>query len=371
MWSSNGHGPFHMRAPGAAQALWPVSTRRRLKPGYMKRASYIGLFAGLALFTGLIVWQGIGEVFGVLAASGWVLLWVPVIWFPTVLMNARCWQLLFAPQHMPGFSQAFLAQWMGRAVNTLLPVASIGGEIVKARALTLWGTDGRHASASAVVDKTVQVITIIIWGVAGVVLLSYMALDDELVFAAAAGLAILGAGVAGFLVVQRAGIFRIFIGSAHRLTKAEFLDNLRDTADEIDDIVAALYSDRKRLVAATAWRLAALVLQTGEVWLAAHLLGFPIGFVEALMLKSLTSTLSDAAFVVPNSYGIQEGAFVALGILIGMAPDVALAVSLAIRIREVLIDVPGLVLWQHLEGRALLRGRHTAAASPDTRTGRD
>ena len=31
---------------------------------------------------------------------------------------------------------------MGRAVNTLLPVASIGGEVVKARVLVLWGLDG-------------------------------------------------------------------------------------------------------------------------------------------------------------------------------------------------------------------------------------
>jgi hypothetical protein len=151
----------------------------------MKIASYIGLVIGLVLLTVLIAWQGFSDVAGVLLASGWALLWVPVVWFPTVLMNARCWQLLFAPAHMPPFFQAFYAQWMGRAVNTLLPVASIGGEVVKARALVLWGTDARHASASAVVDKTVQVITIIVWGVAGVVLLSFMALDNDLAIAAA------------------------------------------------------------------------------------------------------------------------------------------------------------------------------------------
>ena len=334
----------------------------------MKIASYIGLFGGLVLLTVLIAWQGVSEVGGVLLSSGWSLLWVPIVWFPTVLMNARCWQLLFAPAHMPPFFQAFYAQWMGRAVNTLLPVASIGGEVVKARALILWGTDARHASASAVVDKTVQVITIIVWGVAGVVLLSFMALDNELAIASAAGLAILGAGVAGFLVVQRAGIFRIFVGSAHKLTKADFLENLKDKAGEIDVIVTALYRDRRRLAAAISWRLGALLLQTGEVWLAAQLLGFPIGILEAIMLKSLSSTLSDAAFVVPNSYGVQEGAFIVLGGLIGMPPDIALAVSLAIRIREILFDVPGLVFWQHMEGRALLRRRRATAESSDMQT---
>ena len=75
------------------------------------------------------------------------------------------------------------------------------------------------------------------------------------------------------------------------------------------------------------------------------------------MLKSLSSTLSDAAFVVPNSYGVQEGAFVVLGSLVGLTPDVAIAISLAIRIREILIDIPGLVFWQITEGKILFRHR--------------
>ena len=45
----------------------------------------------------------------------------------------------------------------------------------------------------------------------------------------------------------------------------------------------------------------------------------------------------------------------------GLSPEVSLAISLAIRIRELLIDVPGLALWQHNEGRAFLRRRRSAA----------
>lgn len=334
----------------------------------MKIASYIGLVVGLAVFTALIVSQGAMEIADLLLGTGWSLLWVPAIWFPTVLMNARCWQLLFAREHAPSFFQAFYAQWMGRAVNTLLPVASIGGEVVKARALVLWGTDAKHASASAIVDKTVQVITVILWGLLGVSLLAVLALDDELVISALIGLAGLGAGTAGFLVVQRAGMFGMFAKTAQRVTKSDYIESLVPAADEVDGIVVGLYRQHGRVAAATLWRLGALVLQTGEVWLAAYLLGHPIGIIEALMLKSLSSTLSDAAFVVPNSYGVQEGAFVVLGALVGIPPEMALAVSLAIRIREFLIDVPGLVFWQHTEARALLRKRREKAASAELET---
>lgn len=331
----------------------------------MRIASILGLVAGLAVLVGLIAWQGVAEIVDLLARSSWSLLWVPVIWLPTLFMNARCWQLLFRRDAMPGFWKVFYAQWMGRAVNTLLPVASIGGEIVKARVLILWGADGQHTSAATVVDKTLQAITTILWGVIGIALLAWITLDDALVISASITMALLGAGIAAFLVVQRAGIFRIAVASAHKVTKSDFFGGLIGTAGNIDALINETYRRWRQFGAATGWRMAALILQSGEIWLAAMLLGYPISVVEALFLKSLTSTVSDAAFVVPNSYGVQEGAFVILGSFIGWTPDVALAVSLVVRIREIVIDVPGLLAWQHAEGRALFKRRRAAEARRD------
>ena len=327
----------------------------------MKIASYIGLVVGLAVMTALIAWQGAAEILSLLAGTGWALLLVPLIWVPSALMNARCWQMLFQPGFGPSFGQAFMAQWMGRAVNTLLPVASIGGEVVKARVLVLWGLKADHAGASAVVDKTIQALTIVAWGALGCVLLSTLALDDQLVMSVLAGGALVGAGIAGFVIAQHAGMFGFMAKSAHKVTGTEFFGGLVDAASGLDARVRELYRLKGRVAAATLWRLVALVSQTGEVWLAAYLLGHPISIVEALLLKSLSSTLSDFAFIVPNSYGVQEGAFVVLGGLVGLSPEVALAISLAIRIRELIIDVPGLMLWQHVEGRAFFRRRAAAA----------
>ena len=323
----------------------------------MKIASYIGLAIGLTLLTGLIAWQGLGDVVAILFSTGWSLLLIPLVWFPTVLLNARSWQLLFAAENAPKFVQAFLAQWIGRAVNTLLPVATIGGEIVKARVLTLWGLDVRHTSASVVVDKTIQVITIIIWGLIGIILLAWMSLDHGIAATGLIGLTLLGFGVVGFIVAQRAGLFGFMAKSAKLISKEKYFSNLQVTAEGIDLVVIDVYRRKGQVFRAGIWRLSALILLTGEVWLAAYLLGYPIGLIEALMLKSLSSTLSDAAFVVPNSYGVQEGAFVVLGSLVGLAPDVAIAISLAIRLREILIDIPGLVFWQITEGKILFRHR--------------
>ena len=116
----------------------------------------------------------------------------------------------------------------------------------------------------------------------------------------------------------------------------------------------AIYRRPMRVALASAYKLASLVMQVSEVWLGAYLLGIPLGFVEALMIKSLTSTLSDVAFVIPNAYGVQEGGFVLFGGLLGQPPDVMLALSLATRLRELIIDVPGLLAWQRVETRLLL-----------------
>lgn len=328
--------------------------------GQMKVASYIGLLFGLAVLTALVAWNGAREVAGLLLASGWSLMLLPLVWLPSLPMNARCWQLLFDRRFAPTFPRAFFAQWMGRAVNTLLPVAAIGGEVAKTRALILWGIDVHHASAAAVVDKTVEVLTIILWGITGISLLAQMEIDNTLAMASLLGLAVLGAGGIGFLLVQRAGMFGVLVRLAYRLTKSEAVAKLMKTADEVDCVIRDLYRQRGRVVAAVVWRFAGLVVPSAEIWVAAYLLGHPIGILQAMMLKSLTNTISDMAFVVPNSYGVQEGALIVLGGLIGLTPDVALAVSLATRIREVVVDVPGLVCWQIVEGRAFLRRRRRA-----------
>jgi len=326
-----------------------------------KLLSYIGLVIGLAVMTGLIAWQGIGEVSDIILSSGWPILLVPLAWCPTPILGTVSWRLLFEPGLEPAFKDTFMALWMGRAINTLLPVASLGGEVVKARMLILWGHPKPEASASVVVDKTVQVFGVIIWGLIGVTLLVHYSVEQDLIAAALIGFAVLGAGVAGFVLVQKAGIARVIINSAHKVTKAGYFENLKDGADRVDECVRGTYARPGRLALSIFWRVLTLVLQTAEVWAAAYILGHPISIMEAMFLKSMTSTLSDVAFVIPNAYGIQEGAFVVLGAMVGLPPDLMLAISLSIRIRELFIDLPGLALWQHAEGNHFFKKRKSSA----------
>ena len=81
------------------------------------------------------------------------------------------------------------------------------------------------------------------------------------------------------------------------------------------------------------------------------------------MLRALIGAVRGLSFVVPAGLGLQEGAYVALGALIGLPADMMLALSLASRLREILPNLPALVIGQHLEGRQLWRAKPQSPVS--------
>lgn len=320
----------------------------------MNRLSIAGLFFGLFLLVALVVAQGFQELLGLLGEAGLVLLWLPVVWCPALLMTAEAWRPLFPVGQRPVFLHLLMASWVGRAVNTLLPVAHVGGEVAKARLITLWGGQASNAAAAVVVDKTVQVLAVLLWGVLGVSILFARQANDALAWALLLAFGVLALGAGGFFLVQKLGIFSLLVKLARLLEREGAWEQLSADAAKVDQIVMTIYRNRGPFCYALFVKTLSLVVQTGEVWLACRLLGHPIGLVEATMLKSLTATVTDLAFLVPNGYGVQEGAYIVIGALLGLGADVALAVSLAVRLRELVVDVPGLIYWQQLEGRILL-----------------
>jgi hypothetical protein len=60
--------------------------------------------------------------------------------------------------------------------------------------------------------------------------------------------------------------------------------------------------------------------------------------------------------MVPGALGVQEGGFLVFGGLLGLGPDVALALALARRVRDLIVFTPALVAWQLSEGRRLFAG---------------
>jgi uncharacterized membrane protein YbhN (UPF0104 family) len=134
-------------------------------------------------------------------------------------------------------------------------------------------------------------------------------------------------------------------------------------AEAIDEAIVATYRRRFALSSAGLLRLVGWAIGAGEVWLTMYVLGKPLSVIDAFILESLSAGVRGAAFMVPGALGAQEGGMVLFGALLGLPADLALAVSLTKRVRELALGLPGLAAWQWVEGRRLLARQEGKASS--------
>lgn len=83
---------------------------------------------------------------------------------------------------------------------------------------------------------------------------------------------------------------------------------------------------------------------SAEIWLAFWLRSHSIGVAEAVVLESLGQAVQSVGFVLPGGLGAQESGIVAAGVMVGINPDLALAVALIKRARELAYGIPGLIV---------------------------
>ncbi len=318
----------------------------------MKLAAYVALLAGLAVALALIASQGVTAIATALGALGAGVLLMPAVYLPHVAGAAASWSRLFPPDRRPAYAVALRAMWIGLSSETLLPAATIGSEIVKARLLMRAGVRGGDAAASVVVDKTVQTMVLVAWGFIGVGVLTSTQADSRIALTALIGAGLLAAGLVGFVLAQHAGLFGFLAGLAGKAVRASTWPSVITNAADLDAAIRGVYGRKINILRACLIRFFSRSMLFAELWLAAYLMGQAVSPLEAVMLGSLVSALRGAAFFVPSGWGVQEGGFVLLGGLIGLGPDVMLAISLALRARELMISVPGLAVWQILEGGA-------------------
>lgn len=325
----------------------------------MKLALWIGLLAGLALFAGLLISQDAGKVLAVLALAGWGLLLIAFVHLAVVVANAMSWRALLGRAGRRPLLRLAWMWWIGTSINTLLPVAQMGGELVRARLLARSGVPGALAGATVVVGLTASVLALLIFAAAGAAFLAAAPVEGGGGQAAGllAGLVAFGCLLLGFYLAQRGGLFLRLARALERLAGGREWLALTGGAAALDRAILALYRDWRAFLACCLWRFAAYLAGIAEVWLALYSLGHPVSLAVAFTLESLGQAVRGAGFAVPGALGVQEGGFLALGALLGLPGEVALALSLVKRVRELLLGLPGLAAWQVEEGWEFIKKR--------------
>jgi putative membrane protein len=330
----------------------------------MRRLGSWLLTAGLLLFLGLLVSQGLPAILSTLAAAGWGLLAVTAFHLVPLLLDALAIRVLYQrgqTQHV--LIDAVLTRWIGESANSLMPAGQLGGPVFMARHLAQRGMPLPQAAAVITVSTTLQTFAQILFALLGVLLLGARAggVSEHTL----RGMALIASGflalqIVGFYYLQRRGLFSKLLRLVQRLAGSRNWSGLMTQAQAIDAAVQETYARS----APVAWSfLASLVgwlVGAGEVYLILLYMDHPVNWPTALLLESLGQAVRGAAFAVPGALGLQETGYVLLAPLAGLTPEVALALSLAKRVRELLLGLPGL-LYLRLAGRS---GGTAAGAVP-------
>ena len=316
----------------------------------------VGAGLGIGLAVWLIASNDLGAVVSAFARVGWAGLGAVVLVRALILtLCGLGWARL-----LDGLSSAptgvFLRlRWVRESINVLLPVASVGGDVLGGRALTFWGVGGSLAAASIMVDMLIQAGTQALFAVTGVVLVAQLDGGEAASIAAWCGraLAVSAVLLGAFFAVQRLGLIHRLERAVARLVRRWSGARPEDATLGVQGALDAVWGRGRggRLVEGVLLHLLAWFAGVAEIAIALWAMGFPVGIAECVVIESLAQALRSAAFPVPGGLGVQEGGFVILGSLYGIDPGAALALSLVKRVPDLVLGIPGLAVWQMIEAR--------------------
>jgi putative membrane protein len=313
----------------------------------MTRTAAWLLWAGVLLFVGVLVSQGLPAIAATLAHAGWGLLLVAAYHLLPLVLDAMAICVLFQPgTSRAPMRDALLARWVGESANSLMPAGQLGGPVLMARHLAQRGMRMADAAAAITVSTTLQTVAQVAFALVGVVLLGAQAghlSQHSLRVSALIASAFLAAQVGGFYFLQRRGLFGKLMRTFTRFSGKRDWSLIMSHADAIDSAVQRTYLRGRPVSLSFMLSLIGWLVGTGEVYLIAWLLGTPVSWSDSLVLESLGQAIRGAGFAVPAALGVQEGGYLLLAPLAGLSPSAALALSLAKRARELLLGLPGLL----------------------------
>lgn len=349
LWSAQGarmHDLLNEGLPTAAPKLSGGSGRMRV--------GRVGItMAGFLLGAYLIGKYGWKDVLRALQAVGWPGLGAITLFhaLPTLLCGLAWWVLLRAHSPENWLSYVWL-RWIRGGADGVVPILPLSGELIATRLLKLRGA--AFAGAGIIVDMTAELIGQLLFACLGFALLiaTHPAAHDLAWIAG--GIAVMTLQAGGFFVAQRKGLFRI---TQHPL---DFIRRRRrrpvPRSDRtLHDQISRIHAHHRAFMGSVLLHLCAWAVGALETWIGLRLIGHPVSVAAALIIESLVAAARSVIFFVPLNAGVQEGAYILIGSLLGLPAGLALAASLLKRARDLVKGLPALLAWQLIESRQLRR----------------
>lgn len=318
----------------------------------MRLALLLATLAGLIAAVFVIGSVGLGSVViavRTIGIAGFLTLWLYSLGI--VLILGLAW---FAAA--PGADGHFGAFLWGRilreAANDVLPLSQLGGVVLGARAVATQGVREPLVNASLVIDLSAEMAGQLFYTLFGIAILAgtVTGASSGLLATAIGGAAIV-AGLFAIVALGQRPILRLFQRATTR-----FLPRIANATGAMRAELDCIRHRPGRIVLSFLLHLTSWFGAGAGAWIVLRLSGSDLPLLSILAMEALIFAIRSIAFVVPGAIGVQEGAYALIGPVFGLSPELSIALSLVKRARDLAIGVPALLLWQALEGRALMQG---------------
>lgn len=269
--------------------------------------------------------------------------------FPQILFTAWAWLILLPREDRPAVSRMLRLRWYREGADALLPAGSVVGQAGITRLMVRDGMPGDLAAGTATIGISLEAMGQMVFTILG--LAFFLALrEDAEVSGFLTGIAVAGGMVALLVAAQRPtalGLLRrVLERLARRWPRLEPL-----WLDRFQAALLRLHADHGKLALALLLHVGCWVMGAIEMMLVLALIGHPISFAEAMVIEAFAQVLRNAGFLLPGAAGVQEGAIIAGGLLMGVPVAPMATAALVRRTREILVGSTALLAWRRDEVR--------------------
>lgn len=305
---------------------------------WVTRISIVFGIAGIAVTAWVV---GVGTIFDHLRMIGpWFLVLVGVEMISTCC-DATAVYLMTRGTGAPSYRDVIVAQFAGRAVNSVTPASNLG-EALKVSLLARHCSTGRIIAGVLYCELTAVVISLSVIAV-GTCATAFLFDLEPVVQVALCAAALVSACVAATVVVLvrrgMLGTLTAFLARIHIISKARherWKGRLRDLDRRLRGEVGGEH--RGGAIAAIA---ISQTLQKALTYGTVMAAGYLLGPGQFLALLSAGVVLGWISTIIPMGLGISEGSNAALFALIGAPTALGVALALARRVNQVVFSLLG------------------------------
>ncbi|MEJ2725431.1 MAG: flippase-like domain-containing protein [Deltaproteobacteria bacterium] len=314
----------------------------------MKRFHIYTLILGVLLL-GFLIWEiGLRTLYDNLIRLGWGLAILILAEGAVDLFHTAGWRhCLSGPYRSLSFLRLYGIHLAGFSINYLTPTATLGGEVTKGTLLAM-NHRGPEAATGVIIGKLSYALAQLVFVVLGSFLILWgINLPAGALAAMLTGTVLLGAGILGFLAVQKWGKLGSIVRwlAAHRIG-GKALGKVSESITRVDDDLKLFYRNQPLdLPLSIVWHMAGMACSIGQTWFFLFIMAGNASLHTASAIWLLGTWMDLLTFPIPLDIGVREGTRILAFKAVGLESALGLTYGLATRLKETFWAGVGLLIY--------------------------